>query len=177
MDYLWTKIKKFVNPLHLLISCLPLLISCQTQSPSPELTVKVERVISGQTLEIAGQPLVKVRLIGIEAPDLRQQPWGQAAKQYLTEILKEQPVLLELDREPEDNYGRKMAYVWCDRDLVNEKLVAQGYALAVPRSPNNKYNERLARAQEQARLLGLGIWDSKNPMRLTPSEFRAQNRS
>jgi micrococcal nuclease len=59
--------------------------------------------------------------------------------------------------------------------LLNEQLVKEGYVLAAPRSPNKKYDSRIARAQEYARLMGYGIWNPDQPMRLTPAEFRRQN--
>jgi micrococcal nuclease len=59
--------------------------------------------------------------------------------------------------------------------LVNEQLVVEGYVY-VPRSINNKYEQRLTNAQEFARLMGKGIWNPEKPMRLTPTEFRRQNR-
>ena len=55
-------------------------------------------------------------------------------------------------------------------------MVAEGLALFQPRSLATKYDERLERAQEWARLMGLGIWNPDKPMRQSPSEFRRQNR-
>jgi micrococcal nuclease len=84
--------------------------------------------------------------------------------------------MLEFDVEAKDKSGRTLAYVWKNGDLLNEKLVQQGYALFVPRSPNYKYDKRLERAQEWARLMGQGIWNPEKPLRQTPAEFRRQNR-
>ncbi len=151
--------------------------------------VNIERVVSGQSLEwvdTSKQPprLERVRLIGIDAPDWRQQPWGLEAKkgleQMLGKVISQQlvlkPVLLESDVETLDRFGRRLGYVWKDKVLVNEQLVKEGYVLAVPRSPNNKYDQRLARAQEYARLMGRGIWNPSQPMRLTPAEFQRKYR-
>jgi micrococcal nuclease len=157
------------------------LAACQSPLQASGTSVKVEQVASGQVIEISptnsspGAP-ERVRLIGIDAPDLAQQPWGAAAKQQLERLIGNQPVMLELGQEPRDRYERTLAYVWRDGKLLNEQLVEAGYALAVPRSPNNKYDQRLKRAQEKARLMGVGIWNPDQPMRLTPAEFRAQNR-
>lgn len=145
-------------------------------------------MVSGQTIEVFNpkqQPPVmrRVRLIGIETPDLKQQPWGKAAKERLeamvSEVVDTQQVLgqvaLEQDAQPEDTFGRTLAYVWHDDTLLNEELVKEGYALASPKSPNNKYDTRLNRAQEYARIMGYGIWQPEKPLRLTPKEFRLQN--
>jgi len=121
---------------------------------------------------LAPRPSMQVRLVGIDAPDLQQQPWGQAAKERLEVMIEGRPVLLEFDVQDKDTFGRRLAYVWQDGVLLNEKLVKEGYVLWVARSPNHKYDQRLARAQEWARLMGLGVWNPEQPMRLTPAEFR-----
>ncbi|RCJ40766.1 nuclease [Nostoc minutum NIES-26] len=168
-----------------ILACILLLVSCQakSQSENNQAQVKVARVVSGQSLEVLGmaeQPnlISQVRLIGIDAPDLRQRPWGDGAKQVLEKLIgnTEKPVILEFDIEAKDKIGRTLAYVWKDRKLLNEEVVKQGYALFVGRSPNHKYDQRLERAQQWARLMGQGIWNSENPMRITPAEFRRLNR-
>ena len=170
------------------ICCLFLVGGCQATKNPEGLMVKIERVVSGQTLEwvdTSKQPplLERVRLIGIDAPSVRQQPWGYEAKRGLEQTIGKmndrqfvlEPVLLESDVETVDRFGRRLAYVWKNGVLVNEQLVKEGYALCVPRPPNNKYDTRLARAQEYARIMGKGIWNPENPMRMTPAEFQSQN--
>ncbi len=168
-----------------ILACLLLLVSCQAknQPAANEIQVKVARVVSGQSLEVLGmaeQPnlISQVRLIGIDAPDMRQRPWGDDAKQGLEALIggAEQIVTLELDLEAKDKIGRTLAYVWKDKVLLNEELVKQGYALFVGRSPNHKYDQRLERSQQLARLMRQGIWKPEKPMRLTPGEFRRQFR-
>ncbi len=167
-----------------ILACLLLLVSCQgeNQLPNNEAQVKVARVVSGQSLEVIGmaeQPnlISQVRLVGIDAPDLRQRPWGYAAKEQLENLIggAEQSVTLEFDLETKDKIGRTLAYVWKNKVLLNEELVKQGNAIFVERSPNHKYNQRLERAQQWARLMGQGIWNPEKSMRLTPAEFRRQN--
>ena len=68
-------------------------------------------------------------------------------------------------------FGRRLAYVWKDGAFLNELLIAEGYVLSVPRSPNHKYDQRLSRAQELARLMGQGIWDPEKPIRLPQLSF------
>ena len=148
-----------------------------TSKLPPGETVRVERVVSGQTLEIIDRTadvpvLQQVRLIGISAPDLDQDPWGSQAQQKLEELCQGQQVLLEWDEKTSDRYDRRLAYAWRDDLLLNEELVKQGYALADSGIYNTKYRQRLEYAQRWARIMGLGIWNPKQPMRLTPTEFR-----
>jgi micrococcal nuclease len=163
--------------ISLLILCLSVfcLIGCQSPQPPLGVTVTVEKVVSGQTIEVLGQNTTqreRVRLLGINAPDLQQDPWGELAKKGLKQILSE-TVVLEFSQQEKDAFGRRLAYVWQNNILVNEELVAQGYVLA-DLSSNTKYYQQLTQAQEYARLMGFGIWNPENPMRLTPQEFRAK---
>jgi micrococcal nuclease len=168
-----------------LIACLLLLVSCQgkNSSVSNQVEVRVARVVSGQTLEVVGmaeQPnlISQVRLVGVDAPDLRQYPWGEQSKEFLEKLVGDltKPVKLEFDIEAKDKIGRTLAYVWKDNQLLNEQVIKQGYALFVERSPNQKHNQRLERAQQWARIMGKGIWNPEKPMRQTPAEFRRLNR-
>jgi micrococcal nuclease len=157
--------------------CLMLLTACQSVPKPQGLTAQVERVLSGQTVEVGGAAASqRVRLIGIDAPDLEQLPWGTAARDRLEQLIAGATVLLETDAAPTDPQNRLLAYLWRDGVLINQQLVAEGLVLAAVRSPNFKYDQQFAQAQEKARALGLGIWNPQQPMRQTPSEFRKANR-
>jgi len=163
-----------------ILCCLLLIVSCHHTAIPPGLQeVRVLRVVSGQTLEVTGiqqlDEVTRVRLIGIDAPDLQQQPWGRAAKEQLEKMIAGEAVLLEFDVQDKDKWKRYLAYVWQNGELLNEKLLAQGAVLAALRTPNHKYDQRFSRAQEWSRLMGQGIWNPDKPMRSTPSEFRAHH--
>jgi len=139
----------------------------------------INRVVSGQTVEasVVNNPnmtVQRVRLLGLSAPLKEQSPWGDRARQRLSDLIKEQKVILEFDVRQKDNAERLLAYIWKDNLLVNQYLVAEGLAIADPYPPNVKYDARISRAQSKARLQELGIWDTQNPLRLSPRDFRRQ---
>ncbi|MFM7602783.1 MAG: thermonuclease family protein [Pseudanabaena sp.] len=139
----------------------------------------INRVVSGQTVEatVVSNPnmtVQRVRLLGISAPLKEQSPWGDRARQRLSDLIKEQKVILEFDVKQKDNSDRLLAYIWKDNLLVNQHLVAEGLAIADSYAPNVKYDARISRAQSKARLQELGIWDTQNPLRLSPRDFRRQ---
>ncbi|MBD2465451.1 thermonuclease family protein [Oscillatoria sp. FACHB-1407] len=144
------------------------------------MSVRVARVVSGQTIEVinpANQQAERVRLLGIETPAQKQEPWYSQAKERLQTLLGDDSVvILETDVEPEaatdSGSVLKLAYVWKNGVLLNEQLVAEGVVLASSRSPNLRYEQRLINAQEKARLMGIGIWNAEHPMRQMPQEFR-----
>jgi micrococcal nuclease len=172
-------------PALCLVPCLVLLMGCQSVDVPQGDLVKVSRVVSGQTVEVVspatrGATPERVRLIGVDAPAWKQEPWYSDAKTHLETLLgNEKTVLLESDLETaiamQDGSKVRLAYLWKDHGLLNEQMVQAGRVLAATRSPNLKYDQRLTRAQEQARLSGLGIWNPDRPMRQTPQEFRQQN--
>jgi micrococcal nuclease len=170
---------------------LLLLVGCQAAPPKYP-TIQVSRVISGQSIEWidkSQQPPViqQGRLIGIDAPDLAQEPWGKQAKQRLEELVGlpgKNAVSVEFEGEEADKYGRRFVYLWKDGRLLNEQLLRDGCVLvsmstsssSANNSSVNKYRERSIRGSQYARLMGLGIWNSHLPMRMSPSEFRKEER-
>jgi micrococcal nuclease len=139
----------------------------------------INRVISGQTVEasVVNNPnmtVQRVRLLGLSAPLKEQSPWGDRARQRLSDLIKEQKVILEFDVKQKDNSDRLLAYIWKDNQLINQSLVSEGVAIADSYAPNVKYDARISRAQSKARLQELGIWDTQNPLRLSPRDFRRQ---
>lgn len=145
-------------------------------------SVRVMRVVSGNTLEI--QPLNSpsalnqtIRLIGIQSPDMDQSPWGEDAHAHLERLVLGQVVTLSSTAEPVDSYGRSLAYVWLEDQLINQSLLEEGRVLVEERSPNPLYANQFRHAQHRARLLGLGLWNPDRPMHQTPQEFRQYQNS
>jgi micrococcal nuclease len=140
----------------------------------------VKRVVSGQTIEAqlasdSTEIVQRVRLIGISTPLREQSPWGERAQQKLEKLTLNQKVMLEFDTERKDNSDRLLAYVWLDNRLINAQMVEEGFALAESLPPNIKYATEFDLDQRKASLLEVGIWDTRNPMRLSPREFRRQS--
>lgn len=162
-----------------------LLTGCQNlKPPAQALSGTVERVISGQTLVVRPQGAsrsIQVRLWGLDVPDRQQQPWGNAARDYLQDqVLGKQVQIDPLQPNP-DQYGRQPAYLWCNGTLINEALIAAGYGLVnlqrlekQPSAQNTQYDQRLVWAQQRAKTLEIGIWNPQLPLRQTPTEFRQQ---
>ena len=164
-----------------------LLVSCSSQPERTNLLAgKVTRVVSGQTVEVlltGASEATRVRIIGIDAPDLRQSPWGEAAKQKLSELVRGLPIKLELEDSQRDNptgtlrdrFNRLNAHLWQNQTLVSQQLVESGCVLAND-SYEHKYSKLLMESREYARLMGYGIWNPNLPMRYTPRQFRSMNK-
>lgn len=117
----------------------------------------VARIVDGDTFECERGP--RVRLIGIDAPELSQRPYGLLAFEALAGLMPAgSRVQLERDVEPTDRYGRRLAYVWRDSVMINWAMVRNGWAMLLTYPPNVQYVERFQAAQREARDEGAGLW-------------------
>ena len=67
---------------------------------------------------------------------------------------------LERDIVGRDDYGRLLAYVYRRDDdvLINELVVAGGYARPLTIAPNDAYRRRFVAAASAAEAADLGLW-------------------
>ncbi|MBP9015989.1 MAG: thermonuclease family protein [Candidatus Atribacteria bacterium] len=124
-------------------------------------TYLVTRVIDGDTIELANGE--KVRYIGVDTPELHHpqkevEYYAQEAYEANRRLVEGKRVRLELDVEERDRYGRILAYVYVDDLMVNEWLVANGYARVATFPPNVKYAERFLQLEREARQAKVGLW-------------------
>jgi micrococcal nuclease len=135
----------------------------QLVSPSPLASdsAVVKRVIDGDTIELeSGQTL---RYIGIDTPETHhptkgQECFGQEASQRNRELVEGKTIRLEKDVSEVDRYGRLLRYVWVDDQLINQQLVAEGYAVARSFPPDIAKQDIFRAVEGQARTQNLGLW-------------------
>lgn len=118
-------------------------------------TVKVERVIDGDTIVIVGGE--RVRYIGIDAPESGE-PLYYEAKRFNEQLVDGKYVKLERDVSDKDDYGRLLRYVYVDSIFVNGEMVRNGYAVAKRYPPNTKHQIYLEKMEKEARQLRRGLW-------------------
>ena len=121
------------------------------------LSCTVARVSDGDSIRCRDGS--RVRLIGIDAPELDQAPFGQLARAALERRLPPGTVVaLEFDVQQRDQYGRYLAYVWHDGRLVNEEQLADGFAATLTVPPNVRRADRFRKALASARERQAGLW-------------------
>ncbi len=126
----------------------------------------VSYVHDGDTLFLdAGAGDLKVRLIGIDSPELAdddtaQECYGPEAAAALRNLLPEGVSVWTVhDREAQDQYGRELLYVFTeDGTLVNRAMVLAGAAEAIRIGQNDHYWPQLQDAQRDAETAGAGMW-------------------
>jgi len=141
--------------------------------------VKVGRVHDGDTITvILNRKRERVRLIGIDAPEIRQRPWGILAQKHLEKLLyaSNGKIVLEYDVEKRDKYGRLLCYIFTpDEKMINIQMIKDGYAMLLTIPPNVKYVDELKAAQTEARQFKRGIWGSKG-LKENPGDYRKRHR-
>lgn len=116
----------------------------------------------------------KIRLSGIDAPE-KSQPFGEASKQSLSEMLFKKSVMVVWDKH--DRYGRTVGKIFVGGQDVNLQQIRRGmawhykaYAHEQPPEDRESYDEaeRLARAGQR------GLW--REPTPTPPWDYRRQAR-
>lgn len=149
----------------------PQTIPKRQSQPQFSLRGRVVGVSDGDTLTLLTQnrQQVKIRLHGIDAPELGQ-AWGQQAKQALSSLTFRQTVSVqETDR---DKYGRIVGIVYRNQLSINETLIASGHAWVY-----RKYNKskRWNTLETEAQRKRLGLWKLHPNQRIPPWDYRRRN--
>lgn len=142
--------------------------STDVGAPGDRFRVPVERVIDGDTIivRLDGRR-ERVRYIGINTPETHHphmavQPYGPEATEANRGLVAGGDVVLELDAEPRDKYGRLLAYVYLpDGTFVNAVLVEEGYAQVMTVPPNVRHADEFRRLEREARAADRGLWSQK----------------
>lgn len=127
--------------------------------------VHVKRVYDGDTFEtVTGQ---RVRLLGIDAPEVAHgsqvaEPWSAESTEWLRSLVHQREVVVEEGVVATDRYGRTLAWVYLpDGRLLSELALQRGHARLLTRfGLPLLLEDRLARAQQEARQQGAGLWSN-----------------
>jgi micrococcal nuclease len=132
----------------------------------------VSRISDGDS--IVCEPLGRVRLLQIDAPELSEGRIGTDARKALRDIMPVGTrVIAETDVRVTDQYGRVLAFLFLpDGEMVNERMAESGYAVTLVYPPNVKYVERIRAAVKKARDERRGLWASGG-FDCAPRDYRA----
>ena len=96
-------------------------------------TYHVDRVIDGDTIVLDGG--VKVRYVGIDAPEEGEDYYGEARDRNSTLVLGKFVNLKVCESEPLDMYGRTLGWVSAGGSSVNGTLLSEGLARELTIAP------------------------------------------
>ena len=126
--------------------------------------IKIIKIYDGDTITTltSQKEKIKIRLYGIDAPELKQ-PFGKASKRHLIDLISNKS--LKINEKGKDKYGRTLAVLYNGDQDINAQMVIDGYAWAY-----DKFSKDYVAFQKDAQLLKKGLWIDKNIVR--PSDFR-----
>lgn len=182
-----SKKNKFVRPRHLkklglpgMIVILLLFIGVTVyndnfageetdQQTSADNIVTVDQHIDGDTTRFNyNGSSDSFRYLIINTPEIgrdgeQDEPYAEEAFNRTRELLDNaDTITVEFDEEEKDHYDRYLAYVYADGEMVNETLVQEGLAsVDYVHPPNDKYEDLLKEAEEEAKDKGIGIWSDQ----------------
>ena len=130
----------------------------------------VARVVDGDTIRLVdGQ---RVRLVQIDTPEKRDECYGDEAS-ALTRRLIPPGTHVRIEQDPAldqaDRYGRTLAYVVKDGEIVNVTLVREGAAgVWFYGGRRGRHASEILRAGERARAAHRGLWGACPLARFDP---------
>jgi micrococcal nuclease len=135
--------------------------------------VKVEEVIDGDTIrvkDIDSNEVFRVRYLGVDTPELDgldyESCFGLQAKERNEELVLDQNLILEFDKDKYDQFGRTLAYIYTldvlgEKDVfINLKLLEEGYGRFYIDKQNTLFQDELVEATLIAQEDYSGLWGS-----------------
>lgn len=148
----------------------------QPVNPQCKLEGKVISIADGDTVTVldANKEQHKIRFAGVDAPESAQ-PYGNAAKKYLSSLIGSKDVCVEWDKN--DKYNRKVGVIRLDGKDINYEMVKAGYAWHYKKyQEEQKPEDRTlySDAQDKAKSDVIGLWSEPDP--IEPDAWRAGER-
>lgn len=166
-----------IIPIHTANAPAPLVATSTPATTTPAAISAYEwypvvHVVDGDTIDIQKDgKKVRVRFIGIDTPEVVDQRkpvqcFGQEASQEMHTLVDGTSVRIETDpsQDTYDKYGRLLAYVYAPANvqpegiLINEYMIAQGYAHEYTYRLPYKYQKEFKAAEAEAREGQRGLW-------------------
>jgi micrococcal nuclease len=154
----------------LLLFVLALPASSKPAVESTQWQGVVTRVVDGDTVHVRpveGGPVHKIRIIGMDAPEICQ-AGGVAARTALNERIHQRVVTVKL--QGVDVYGRDLALIYLSQDDVGQWMVQRGHAWS---SRYRQDHGPYVQEEDNAKLLGRGLF-AEMPAEY-PRDFRRRH--
>ena len=121
---------------------------------------RVSSVVDGDTVVLEDGS--RVRYLGIDTPEIGEYYYEEATERN-RDLVEGRVVELQRGSRDIDEYGRLLRYIYADGVFVNAELVADGYAEAYRKGPDERYSQVLFMLEEYAQIKGAGLWSGQGP--------------
>lgn len=149
-----------------------------------KIEVKFVDSVDGDTAEFnMNGETIKVRFLAVDTPESvhptkEVQAYGVEASNFTKQKLQNaQKIELEFDNNSDktDKYGRYLAWVWVDGELLQNLLIKEGLAQVAYLYGDYKYTSALQETQTQAKDAKLGIWKDEVTSNYSEEEMTNRN--
>lgn len=134
--------------------------------------VTLSKCVDGDTIRILldGDEEVHVaRILAVDTPEtdhptIDVEYYGKEASEYTCDLVTNaKKIEIEYDENcsKKDLYNRLLVWVFVDGELLQKKLIENGYAKVAYVYDDYKYVNELEKAQEIASAKGIGIWNEE----------------
>jgi endonuclease YncB( thermonuclease family) len=128
-------------------------------SPAKSFSGRVVGVSDGDTISVlVGRRTVKVRLEGIDCPELAQ-PYGRVAKMFTSDRVFGKWV--QVEQTTVDRYGRSVGRVFVNGEDVSTAILSAGLGWHYTEFSTDR---GLDAAEQAARAAHRGLWSQPNPV-------------
>ncbi len=125
-------------------------------TPNAEIT-KVTKVIDGDSIVISSGE--EVRYIGVNTPEIQNDEcFATEASEFNKNLVLGKDVKLIKDTSETDKYGRLLRYVYIGDELINDRLVKEGFASVMTVFPDVKLESTFVISENFAKINRLGLW-------------------
>lgn len=135
-----------------------------------KIIVKFSEGVDGDTakFDMNGE-IIKVRFLAVDTPESVHptkeiQAYGVEASDFTKEKLKNAKTIeLEFDNNSDktDKYGRYLAWIWIDGELLQDLLIKEGLAKVAYLYADYKYTNILQESEKIAKEDKIGIWKNE----------------
>jgi len=143
--------------------------------------VKLSDCVDGDTIKILlsdDKKVYTVRMLAVDTPEsvhptVGVEYYGKEASNYTCDLVTNaKKIEIEYDNnsDKKDKYDRLLVWVFVDNELLQKKLIENGYAEVAYLYGDYKYTSELQAAQEKASAKNIGIWNEE-----ALNEYNKQN--
>jgi len=150
---------RFVRAFILTLVCLFPLSVFPAISFAKDVTRRefVRWVVDGDTVVLGSGE--KVRYADIDTPEVDKPFYEEATRRNMELVGQKSVSLVVCEEKHSDKYGRTLGWLYVDSLSVNEVLLREGLARALPIAPCGlKHKDENAAIERGARVKKLGIW-------------------
>lgn len=158
------RLKKIRQILIIYISLLVTIPSCI--NASNKLSVTLNKCVDGDTAWFnLNDEVIKTRFLAIDTPESTNkiEKYGKEASKFTCDLLSNaKKIEIEYDdnSDKQDKYKRELVWIFVDGELLQEKIVENGYAEIKYIYGDYKYLNQLDKALNKAKKNKVNLWNN-----------------